>query len=100
MYVACDAPGGGVEVVALSLETGAVEMDVTVGDGTLSGELSGANGVLYVGATDGFLRALDASTGAELLAIELGAPMSQPAIANGRVLIGAGSTVHALALPD
>ena len=100
VYVACDAPGGGVEIVALSLETGAVEMDVTVGDGTLSGELSGANGVLYVGATDGFLRALDASTGAELLAIELGAPMSQPAIANGRVLIGAGSTVHALALPD
>ena len=50
VYVACDAPGGGVEVVGLSLETGAVEMDVTVGDGTLSGELSGANGVLYVGA--------------------------------------------------
>ncbi len=100
VYAACDAPGGGVEVVGLSLETGAVEMDVTVGDGALSGELSGANGVLYVGSTDGFLRALDASTGAELLAIELGSPQSQPAIANGRVFVGAGSAVHALALPD
>jgi outer membrane protein assembly factor BamB len=75
-------------------------MDVTVGSGALSGELSGANGVLYVGSTDGLLRALDASTGAELAAIELGSPMSQPAIANGRVVVGAGSAVHALALPD
>jgi len=56
--------------------------------------------VLYVGSTDGFLRALDASTGDQLLAIELGSPQSQPAIANGRVLVGAGSAVHALALPE
>jgi outer membrane protein assembly factor BamB len=82
------------------VETGAVEMDVTIGEGALSGELAGANGVLYVGSTDGFLRALDASTGAERLAIELGTPMSQPAIANGRVLVGVGGAVHALALPD
>ncbi|HKE14118.1 MAG TPA: PQQ-binding-like beta-propeller repeat protein, partial [Kofleriaceae bacterium] len=76
-----------------------IEVDVTVGDGTLSGELSGANGVLYVGSTDGFLRALDASTGSELVAMELGSPQSQPAIANGRVLVGSGSGVHAFALP-
>jgi outer membrane protein assembly factor BamB len=100
VYTACDAPGGGVEVLAMSLETGAVEMDVTVGDGALSGELSGANGVLYVGSTDGFLRALNASTGAELLAIELGAPMSQPVIASGRLIVGAGNNVHAFALAD
>jgi outer membrane protein assembly factor BamB len=100
VYAACDAPGGGVEVVGLSLQTGAVEMDVTVGSGALSGELSGANGVLYVGSTDGFLRALDASTGEELLAIELGSRQSQPAIASGRVFVGAGTAVHALALPD
>jgi outer membrane protein assembly factor BamB len=100
VYAACDAPGGGVEVIGLSLATGAVEMDVTVGDGALSGELSGANGVLYVGSTDGFLRALDASTGEELVALEVGSPQSQPAIASGRVFVGAGTAVHALALPD
>jgi outer membrane protein assembly factor BamB len=100
VYVACDAPGGGVEVIALGLATGTVEMDVTVGDGVLSGELAGANGVLFVGATDGFLRALDTWTGDELLAVELGSPLSQPAIASGRVFVGSGHAVHAFALPD
>jgi outer membrane protein assembly factor BamB len=89
-----------VEIVALNLATGAVEMDVIVGSGALSGELAGATGVLYVGATDGFLRALDAATGDELLAIELGSPLSQPAIASGRVFIGSARGVHAFALPE
>jgi outer membrane protein assembly factor BamB len=97
-YVAGSASGGGVRVIALGLATGAIDYAVNVGGGTLTGPLSGANGVLYVGAGDGHIYALDASDGRQILARDVGAPTSQSVIANGRVFVGTPDQVLALGL--
>ena len=56
------------------------------------GATSTANGVVYVGALDGFLRALDAASGRILWLFPLGAPVSSgAAIAEGSVVIGTGT---------
>ena len=57
-----------------------------------------ANGVVYVGASDGRVYAFDAATGSRLRAVQAGEDVqSSPSISNGRVYVGtydnAGSVV-------
>jgi outer membrane protein assembly factor BamB len=57
------------------------------------GPTSAANGVVYVGALDGLLRAYDAATGLLHWAFPLGAPVSSgAAIGAGTLVIGAGTS--------
>nr|MDQ2754228.1 PQQ-binding-like beta-propeller repeat protein [Actinomycetota bacterium] len=57
------------------------------------GPTSAANGVVYSGSLDGFLRAFDAKSGALLWAFPLGAPISSGAtIGAGTVVIGGGTS--------
>jgi outer membrane protein assembly factor BamB len=46
-----------------------------------------ANGVVYVGSSDGNLQALDAVTGQNLATVSVGDPVTSPAIANGAVYL-------------
>jgi outer membrane protein assembly factor BamB len=57
------------------------------------GATTAANGVVYVGALDGLLRAYDAGNGRLLWAFPLGAAVSSGAsIGAGTVVIGAGTS--------
>ena len=57
------------------------------------GATTAANGVVYVGALDGLLRAYDAASGRLLWAFPLGAPVSSAAsIGAGTLVIGAGTS--------
>jgi outer membrane protein assembly factor BamB len=57
-----------------------------------------ADGVVYIGGSDGYLYALDASTGTKLWSFAGGA--SSPAVVNGMVYGGTGGNqVLAFALP-
>ena len=59
-----------------------------------------ANGVLYLGANDGNLYALDAATGSTLAAKNVGSVLSAPAVVNGTVYVGSfAGIVHALRAP-
>jgi outer membrane protein assembly factor BamB len=93
-----NASGSGIRVISVSLAAGAIEYAVTVGAGTLTGPLSGANVVLYVGSSDGHMYALAAADGHQLLARQLGAATSQSVIAHGRVFVGTPDQVLALGL--
>ena len=57
------------------------------------GATTAANGVVYIGALDGLLRAYDAASGRLLWAFPLGAPISSgAAIGAGTLVIGAGTS--------
>jgi len=61
-----------------------------------------ADGVLYIGSTDGRLYALDAATGARIWAFDAGSPVSSsPAVAGGLVLFtSADGVTHAVDARD
>ena len=65
----------------------------TPGSPNLSG-VAVANGVVYFQSVfDGNLYALDATTGAQLLALPVGPSTSGPAVSNGRVYMGTGDAI-------
>ena len=60
-----------------------------------------ADGVVYFGAADGNMYALNAATGSQLWDFSTGSPIeSSPAVADGRVYIGSDNDYeYAFALP-
>jgi outer membrane protein assembly factor BamB len=99
VYVATDARGTGVTVAAFDVQSGARRFEVTVGAGAPSGQLGGANGVLYFGSADGSLYALDARDGRILLERPFGeGHVSGPVVSNGRVFVATRSRLFALGL--
>ena len=79
-------------VVAFSGDASSEQWRFEIGDGgaTLSG-VATANGVVYFSAMNGNLYAVDASNGAALAAIPIGAATSGPSIAGGQVFVGTGN---------
>ena len=100
VYIASDGGAeGGIYVEAFSAADGTKKYTRTVGTGAYTGDLAGANGVLYLGSDDGNLYALDARDGTPLLALPLGDAVSPPAIAQGHVYAGTETGIHALSVP-
>jgi outer membrane protein assembly factor BamB len=98
LYVATEALGG-VNVAGFDVPSGSRRFDVTIGMGGLSGQLGGANGVLYFGSADGSLYALDARDGKLLVERAFGeGPVSGPVVSNGRVFVATRTRLYALGL--
>ncbi|RYZ04390.1 MAG: hypothetical protein EOO73_24265 [Myxococcales bacterium] len=77
----------GVRVAGFDLETGARRFEVTIGTAPQSGHIAVANGVLFLGTSDGHLYAVHTGTGAMLADFTFSKPVGSPAIANGRVFV-------------
>jgi len=77
------------EVLALSLDTGAVYWRYTIDDPIGESSPAYGNGVVYVGDLAGWFHAVDAKSGKKLWAFKTGTEIkSSPVIVGDRVLIG------------
>lgn len=97
VLVASNAASG-VVVSALSLATGELQWQTTVGQGELSGAIAVGADVAYIGESDGSLYALSTQTGELLKTISLGGAVTDPIVSDGRVFTGTRDRLVALGL--
>jgi outer membrane protein assembly factor BamB len=96
-FVPTLAAGGGVQLEAFAVDSGASIFSATVGNSALSGDLGIGGDVGYLGQTNGHLYAFAVSTGAPLLDLG-GGPVSAPIIVDGHVFVATSTRVFSLEL--
>ena len=100
VYLVTNASTGGVILEALDVTNGRKIFATNIGDGGLSGDLSIAADVVYMGQDNGHLYAIHTLTGTIIRSIDLGdTHVSAPAISMGQLFVAGDTNVYALGLP-
>ena len=101
VYLATQQLPDSTRLYALDASTGALLWAYPIsGVSSVTSSPAIANGVLYIGIPDGYLYALNATTGEFLAKYAAGPISSSPAVVNGMVYVGSGLGFYAFGLPN